>query len=72
MLIEQDVTNEYIKSATPKNGRILYENGYNYGCHNEEIKIAGWLYNNFGGNIILISEKKGVVPPPLPAETQPL
>ena len=59
MLIGQDVTNEYINSTTPMKGRILYENGYNYGCHNEEVKIAEWLYNNFGGNIILLSEKKG-------------
>ena len=59
MLIEQDVTNEYIKSATPKKGRILYENGYNYGCHNEEIKIAKQLYNNFAlKNISIFLMKK--------------
>lgn len=56
MLIEQDVTTEYINNAASKIGRILYENGYNYGHHDDEIKMAEWIYNNFGGNIILLSE----------------
>ncbi len=56
MLIEQDVTKEYIDNATPQKGRVLYESGYNYISHADEISIAEWLYNNFGGNIILLSE----------------
>ncbi len=56
MLLEQDVTIEYINNAKPKTGRILFENGYNYGCHDDEINMAEWLYNTFGGDIILLSE----------------
>ncbi len=56
MLIDQDVTIEYINNATPKTGRILYENKYNYDCHDDEINMAEWIYNTFGGNIILLSE----------------
>lgn len=52
----EDITKEYLREANPKGGRILYENGYNYKCHNTEIKMSEWLYDTFGGDIILLSE----------------
>ena len=54
-----DVTQEYIKKATPKQGRLLYEDDYDKESHKEEVNLAKWLLNTFGGEIILLSESGG-------------
>ena len=54
-----DVTQEYIDTATPDDGRILYENGYNHNTHDEGISMATWIIENLGGDIILLAENGG-------------
>lgn len=54
-----DVTQEYIDTATPDDGRILYESGYNHNTHDEEISMATWIIDNLGGDIILLAENGG-------------
>lgn len=51
-----DVTDEYLRSATPGQGEITYEDGYEEGKHKNEIKIAHILYETFGGDIKLLKE----------------
>lgn len=51
-----DVTEEYLKAASPKKGLITYDEGYKTGRHKEEIKIANWLHDTFGGDIKLLNE----------------
>lgn len=52
----QDVTNEYHRSATPGKGAVTYDAGYKSWKQKEEIKIAGWLHEIFGGDIRLLNE----------------
>ena len=54
-----DVTEQYINMAVPGDVRILYESGYNHNRHDEEISMATWIYDNLGGEIILLSETGG-------------
>lgn len=51
-----DVLPEYLAYASPDVGRITYSDKYNYGRHNQEIKIAQCLHHSFGGNIELLQE----------------
>lgn len=51
-----DVTDEYIKEATPKIGTVTYDEEYRKSKHNDEIKTANWLLTTFGGNIRLLTE----------------
>jgi len=53
---EQNVTTEYLKAATPGNGTITYDAGYKIGGHRNEITIAKWLLDTFGGDITLLTE----------------
>lgn len=52
----QDVTKEYHRSAAPGKGAVTYDAGYKSWKHKEEIKIADWLHENFGGDILLLTE----------------
>lgn len=51
-----DVTDEYIKVATPKIGTVIYDDEYRVSKHKDEIKTANWLLTTFGGNIRLLAE----------------
>lgn len=51
-----DVTDEYLQSATPGQGEITYDDGYEKGKHRDEIKTAQWLRQKFGGDIKLLQE----------------
>lgn len=51
-----DVTAEYSKNATPGQGAVIQDAGYKPGKHQEEIKIANWLYDTYGGDIKLLNE----------------
>ena len=54
----EDVTEEYIRTATPGQGEITYDDGYEVGKHSGEIKTAQWLHDTFGGDIRLLKEAK--------------
>ena len=51
-----DVTSEYLKSAKPGIGNITLDKGYTESKHREEIKIAQWLHDTIGGDIVLLCE----------------
>lgn len=51
-----DVTQEYMDNARPKNGKLIYEQGYNQKIHQDEIAMGTWLHAVFGGNVILLKE----------------
>ncbi len=51
-----DVTSEYLNKSTKEIGSITFDNDYNVGEHSDEIRIAIWLHNCFGGDIKLIKE----------------
>lgn len=55
---EYDVTREYFKSARPRQGIVAYDDGYKRSNHLGEIRVAEWLHNNLGGDIMLLTEKK--------------
>lgn len=55
-----DVTDEYLNNAVPGKGRIICEDGYNLLLHEEEVIIAKWMHEHFGGDIKLLSEKNGM------------
>lgn len=52
----QNVTTEYLRKGTPGTGTIRFEEGYSKSRHNEEVNIAKWLFDNFGGEIVLLNE----------------
>lgn len=54
---ETDVTKEYLDNATPNEGSIGYEQGYKQEAHSEEIVMANFLLETFGGDITLVAEK---------------
>ena len=57
----EDVTEEYKRLATPGIGTITYETGYDMGKeHAEERRVAQWLHDTFGGDVILQKEKPGI------------
>jgi hypothetical protein len=51
-----NVIEHYISKATPGQGKIIYENGYNVSGHQAEINMAKWLHSTFGGDINLLKE----------------
>ena len=51
-----DVTNEYIKKATKGIGEIVFDDNYDVASHSEEVKVAVWIHNYFGGDLRLIKE----------------
>ena len=52
----ENVTAEYVRNATPGIGKILFEEGYNKAKHKEEVSIAQRIFDNFGGEIVLLNE----------------
>ena len=53
-----DVLDEYLRTAKPGQGAILYAEGYDHERHAAEIKTAQWLHDHLGGDIELLNEKK--------------
>lgn len=53
---QQDVTQEYLDKATPGKGEITYDDGYVTKNHQDEINMASWLKNTFGGDVRLLAE----------------
>ncbi len=53
---KQNVTREYLDAAVPGQGSLTYDEGYDTGTHANEVQVANWLYDTFGGNIQLLSE----------------
>ena len=51
-----DITSEYCKKNNTCKGSIIFESGYDYDSHQDEIETAKWLVSNFGGDIILLKE----------------
>lgn len=54
--VRGNVTTEYIKAAQPGSGALTFGEGYQKGKHQEEVKIAKWLHETFGGNIVVLPE----------------
>lgn len=54
----EDVSAEYAEQATPGEGTITQDDGYDTSRHTEETKIAEWLRSKFGGDIRLLNESK--------------
>lgn len=52
-----DITGQFISSAKPGTGKIIYDQGYRESRHREEIQVAEWLHETFGGDIQLLNEK---------------
>lgn len=53
----QNVTKKYFKTATPGKGTIIFDKGYKIGSHRDEIIIAKWLRDTFGGDIHVFNER---------------
>lgn len=58
--VVKDVTQEYLDMATPREGTITYDDGYNKSKHQNEIAVAKWIYRNLGGDVKLLSEANEV------------
>lgn len=56
----QNVLSEYIREARPGEGEIKYAEGYDFGHHKDEVKMAQWLHDNLGGDIVLLGESRVV------------
>ena len=52
----ENVLEEYRRTATPGQGSITYDEGYNRTLHANEIKTAQWLHDHLGGDIVLLNE----------------
>ena len=52
----KNVTKTYLKSATPRMGKVRYENGYRQKNHGVEIQVANQIHEKFGGKIVLLKE----------------
>ena len=51
-----DVTEEYLSTATPGQGAITYDDGYDIQRHQAEVSFSKWLHDTFGGDIRLLNE----------------
>ena len=47
---------KYIENATPRMGKVRYENGYRIKDHKTEIEVADQLREQLGGKIVLLKE----------------
>lgn len=52
----KSVVREYLKKATPGEGKLIFENGYKKSIHKNEIKIADYIHKTLGGDIICLTE----------------
>lgn len=56
-VIITDITKQYFKRATPREGKISRENGFREKDHEDEIAIAQAIFDYYGGEIILLTEE---------------
>ncbi len=56
----KDVTREYVDNAKPGMGSIRYDGVYDKMRHADEVEVASWIYDNLGGNIMLLNEVQEV------------
>lgn len=54
-----DVRPEYVKTASPKIGEVVYDTNYDMAAHREEVQIANVIHDTFGGDIKLLNEVNG-------------
>ena len=54
--VSGDVTDEYLRIATPGQGAITYDAAYDMGLHQAEVSFSKWLHGRFGGDIRLLTE----------------
>ena len=54
-----DVRSEYVKTASPKIGEVVYDTNYDMAAHREEVQIANVIHDTFGGDIKLLNEVNG-------------
>ena len=52
----QDVTKEYHRTRFPGDGKVIVQKGYDIESHKNEMKMAQWLHDNLGGDIVLLKE----------------
>lgn len=55
-IVSGDVTDEYLRTATPGQGLITYDDSYDISIHQAEVSFSKWLYGTFGGDIKLLNE----------------
>ena len=55
-----EITESYLQQAKPGQGTIRKEPDYQDKNHAEEIEMAEWIHETFGGDITLLAEKDGV------------
>lgn len=55
-IVSKDVTSEYLRAATPGQGAITYDAGYDMGLHSAEVSFSQWLHDTFGGDIRMLNE----------------
>ena len=53
-----DVTEEYMRTATPGKGNVTYGNDYDKSIHEAETEMAEWIHDNLGGDIELLNETR--------------
>ena len=58
-----DVTAEYYGTAQPVTGRIEMEEGFNANDRKDELNMAKFLHETFGGDILLYKEKNNQLNP---------
>lgn len=51
-----EVTAQYLNEATPRKGKIIFDDGYKKNNHLQEIEVANIIFNRFGGDIRLVNE----------------
>ncbi len=53
---KQNVTREYLDAAAPGQGSVTYDADYAVELHQNEIHMAGWIHDTFGGDVRLLAE----------------
>lgn len=54
----EDVTRYYEETARPKQGSVVYDADFVTKKHADEIRMANWIHDNYGGNLRVIAEDK--------------
>ena len=52
-----EITEIYAENAKPKDGFISREQGFKEKSHEDEIAIADVIFDNYGGDIVLLAEE---------------
>lgn len=62
MITKEDITNDYIDTSHPGDGRVIRAPGFRSQHHEDEIKMAKWIVKSFGGDITLMEERNDESP----------